>query len=70
MAADSPDPGAPRSKEHRFRFDRITIREGVKDLAVFEPDGQLGGDVAHGGRMIIDFVNGRFEIAHRGGCEG
>ena len=49
-------------EEHRLHFDEISIQDGVKHLAVLEPDGKLGGDVAYGGKIVIDFVNGRFEL--------
>jgi len=45
-----------------FLFEKISIKDGVKNLAVFAPDGRLGGDVAFRGKMIVDFANGRFEL--------
>ncbi len=48
----------------RFHFERISIRNGTKDLAVLQPDGRLGSDVAVGGRMIIELPAGRFEVIH------
>ena len=46
----------------RFEFEKLTIKDGVKDLAVFEPDGRLGSDVAFSRKMIVDYPNGRFDI--------
>ena len=50
------------SGDRLFRFESMSMQEGVKDLAVIEADGRLGSDVAYGGKMLIDFVNGRFEL--------
>ena len=48
--------------DRRLRFQRITVREGVKDLVILAPDGQLGSDVAFRGKMIVDFQNGYFGL--------
>lgn len=46
----------------QFRFDELSVKDGAKDLAVIEPDGRLGSDVAYGGKMIVDFARGLFVL--------
>lgn len=45
-----------------FHFEEIRTGTGVKGAVVVEPDGKLGGNLARGGRIIIDYPNGRADI--------